>query len=86
MCRTSATYECDIPPRLAIHVQKSVHADLGYLSHSHSYRRGTCGPPTRPWCMLTDKKNSFARTFGHMPPTNPPSFSPLGPAISESIG
>ena len=35
---------------------------------------------------LTDLKNSFVRTFRHMPSTNPPSFSPLGLAISESIG
>ena len=28
---------------------------------------------------LTDLKNFFVRMFGHMPSTNPPSVSPLGP-------
>ena len=36
--------------------------------------------------LATPTKNSFTRTFGYMPSTNPPSFSPLGPALSESIG
>ena len=30
------------------------------------------------WPLI--KKNSFARSFSHMPSTIPPSFSPIGPA------
>ena len=73
------------PDHWPFHALLSLHAKFGVSLSSSGPGRGTCGPPTCPRSTSTDQKNSFARTFSHMPSTIPPSFSPIRPTISESI-